>query len=540
MTTDLVAQGRALFATCAWQDCYALLAEAREQGTLGAEGLALLAETAYLTGRDDVCVECCSNAYGLFEEAGDHAGAAQCAVWAAFLLMNRGEVARGSGWAARGRRLVDEHGLNGPEAGMMRCHEALALFMAGNEQDAVAAAQEALGIGVRLGSADVCVLARLTAGWAFLQQGRQAEALEEYDEIMVAVSSGEASPTVAGQAYCGVIAGCMQMGDLRRAREWTAALTEFCAARPDLVPYRGQCLVHRSQLMALAGNWPDAVGEAAHACERLPPQQAGDAWYQLGEVNRLMGRFDQAESDYRRANAAGRQPEPGLARLRMAQGRLDAAVATIRRLCAEDHAPQERAELLAACVDIMVRVPDLGAARAAAEELSTIARGLDAPLLSGLAAQATGRVLLAGGDSAQALPVLRKAWRTWQELALPYHAATVRVLVGQCLRALGDEDSAQMELDSARLVFEQLGAAPDLAALDEATRGPGSRNAGVLSDRELQVIRLTASGQSNRAIAAELFLSEKTVARHLSNIYAKLGISSRAAATAYAYDHGLV
>nr|WP_218860394.1 LuxR C-terminal-related transcriptional regulator [Petropleomorpha daqingensis] len=249
-----------------------------------------------------------------------------------------------------------------------------------------------------------------------------------------------------------------------------------------------------------------------------------------------MGHDHEAEDAYRRANALGVQPEPGLSRLRVAQGRAEAACRTLRRLCDEPRPPEDRAELLAARVEAELALDDVAAATATAGELRAITDGLAAPLLSALAVQSEGAVLLAAGRPGDALGVLREAQQRWTELDLPHACAQARVLAGRCLRELGDPESADLEFEAARECFERLGAARDLAAVD----GPSPAPSSALTAREVEVVRLVAAGHTNRAIANELSLSEKTVARHLANIYAKLDIPSRAAATAYAYDHGLM
>lgn len=293
--------------------------------------------------------------------------------------------------------------------------------------------------------------------------------------------------------------------------------------------------------MQLHGDWPDAVDAARRACERLSEPRghaaAGSAFYQQAELYRLLGRFADAEDAYRRASECGRQPQPGLARLRLAQGKVDAAAGTIRRAVAEAPDRLARSTLLTAYVEIMLAAGEIAGARVAADELTEIAEGVNAALLHAVAAHAQGAVLLAAGDATAALTVLRRSWAAWLELDVPYEGARVRVLLGLACRALADADTAELELDAARRVFHQLGAAPDLARLDKLS--PGEPTYG-LTPREVQVLRLDAAGRPNRSIAADLVLSEKTVARHVSNILTKLDLPSRSAATAYAFRNDLV
>jgi ATP/maltotriose-dependent transcriptional regulator MalT len=355
---------------------------------------------------------------------------------------------------------------------------------------------------------------------------------------MVCVTSDDVSAPVAGLAYCAVIGTCLRLGDVPRARRWISALTSWCAAQPGLVPFGGICLVHRAQVLAMEGAWADAIQEALVASGRVrSPGIAGEAWYQIGEVHRLRGEAADAEHAYRQANALGRQPEPGLARLRLAQGRVDAAATALRRLHAEPGRP-DRPEILAAVVETMVCCGDLDFADAAAAELAERAAGNPVPLFAAQADTARAAVLLARGDANAAIPLLRRSAHLWQELGMPYEAARCRGRLGIALRLLGDEEAARLELEAALTAFERLGAAPDAASVRQQLTPAAP--VGGLTPRELEVIRLVAAGCSNRAIAARLVLSEKTVARHLANIYAKLGISSRAAATAFAYDHQLL
>jgi DNA-binding CsgD family transcriptional regulator len=417
-------------------------------------------------------------------------------------------------------------------------------------QGEFAAAHEAftraVSVAARFGDHDLLALARHGQGRTLLMMNRIAEGMALLDEVMVSVTGGELGPIVAGAVYCSVITACHDRFDVRRAQEWTTALEGWCAAQPGLVAFRGYCQIRRSELMQLHGAWPDAFAEATRACARLsdPPRQpeAGAAHYQLAELHRLRGAFDHAEEGYRLAHQAGRKPQPGLALLRLAQGQLDAAVASIRLALQEARDLHPRVSMLAAAVEILLAANDTAAARAAADELAALAGPLDLPFLRAVSAYAAGAVALAEGDAAGALESLRTAWRTWQELDAPFDLASTRVLLGRAYRMLGDRDGAQLEFDAAHEAFEQLGAAPALARIAALTAAaPASPATSTdLTGREIEVLRLVATGVTNRVIAARLDISEKTVARHVSNIFTKLDLPSRAAATAYAYEHKLV
>jgi ATP/maltotriose-dependent transcriptional regulator MalT len=344
--------------------------------------------------------------------------------------------------------------------------------------------------------------------------------------------------------YCGVILACEEVYELRRAHEWTAALTRWCEQQPDLVSFRGRCLVHRAQLLRLHGDWPAALEEARLAGERfaeaMNPGAIAKGWYLQGEVQRLSGRFGEAEQAYREASRLGLEPQPGLALLRLAEGKGETATAAIRRAASETTDRATRAGLLPAYVEIMLAAGDVDAARDACEELREIAAQYGTDMLQAVVAQACGAFELAAGDAGSALVSLRQALQTWQELEAPYEVALTRVLVGRACRALGDEDGFELELDAARTLFEQLGAAPSVASVDSLTKDdePGAIHG--LSPRELEVLRLVATGKSNREIAAVLVISEHTVARHVQNIFTKLGVASRTAAGAFAFEHNLV
>jgi DNA-binding NarL/FixJ family response regulator len=525
-----------------WAEAYERLTAARPDEPLTLDDIERLAVAAYLTGRPTESLAAWESAHHACARLGDPARAARCAFWLAFALLNGGELARGGGWLDRAQRLLEDGGLDCVEQGYLRYSAALRSVYEGDLPAAHAGFNQAAKIGERFRAPELSALARIGQGRCRIYLGEIAEGLALLDEAMVAVGADEVSPIAAGDAYCTVIEGCQEIFDLRRAREWTAALGRWCEAQPDLVLYRGQCLVHRAEIMALHGAWTDALDEVRRACARLadPPGQGalGAATYLRAELHRLRGHLAEAEDAYRRANDLGREPQPGLALLRLAQGRFEAADGAIRRAAGEAQDPVGRARILPAYVEILLAGGDVAGARAAAEDLAATAAALDAPFVHALAAHAQGAVLLADGEAAAALAALRAAWGRCRDLDLPYQAARVRALIGEAFRALGDDEGAEMEFDAARSGFAHLGASPDVVAVEQRSRRAPSIPGG-LTAREVEVLALVAQGRTNGAIAADLVISEKTVASHLGHIFTKLDVSSRSAATAFAYEHGL-
>ncbi|MEN3283032.1 MAG: hypothetical protein V7607_4172 [Solirubrobacteraceae bacterium] len=535
---DGLERARALCAQGAWSGAYEALSRAGSAAALEVQDLELLATSAYMLGHDEEYSHHLGRVHQLYLDAGQPLRAARAAFWNGMDLMMRGETGRGSGWLGRAQRLVDAETGACAERGYLLVPLAFQRENAGDLDGAIAAVAEATAIAERFGDRTLFAIAVNVQGHFLVRAGRVGEGLGLLDEAMVALTTGELSPIARGIVYCSVISGCQEAFEPRRAQEWTDALARWCKGQPDMVAFSGRCHVHRAEIMQLKGAWSDALEEARCAERRAARgnhrNALAEAAYVQGEVHRLRGQLGAAEEAYREASRYGREPHPGLALLRLAQRKVDAAATAIRRVLDETSPPPERARLLPACAQIMIAAGDLQGARSASEELAEIAIGYEVGMLGAIVAQTQGAVELAAGEARTALPALRRAWRVWEEIEAPYEAARVRELMGAACRALGDEDAAALELEAARRAFVELGAALDVARMGGEAETHG------LTARELEVLRLVAAGQTNKAIAAELVLSERTVDRHVSNIFAKLGVSSRTAAAAFAYEHRLV
>jgi DNA-binding CsgD family transcriptional regulator len=535
-----LAEGRAAFAARRWRDAVAHLSASDARTPLAAGDLELLGQAAYLAGVG-AWADAWTRAHQAHADAGQPARAARCVFWLALSCINEGEMTQAGGWLARAHELVDAVEGDCAERGFLLVPEAIESV----DSDAAGALKtftNILAIARRFNDHDLAAIARHGQSRALIRLSDGQRGLAILDEVFIALKSGGVSPFVMGDTYCGAIEACHEMLDVRRAREWTVAFSAWCDAQPDLVTFRGQCLVYRSSVMQAQGAWREAVDIARQACARLttPVKQpaAGAAFYQQAELHRLRGEHAEAEESYRFAAEHGRDAQPGLAQLRLAQGQTDTALSSVRRVLQESGDALQRSLALPACIDVLLGAGDLTGARSASRELSEIARRFGSAFLSALASHADGAVCIAEGTYAASLARLRKAAAAWRELDAPYHAGATRTLIGVACAQLGDRESALIEWENARRTFEQLGAAPDLARLD-ALMGEPTAPAG-LSARELDILRLVATGKTNRAIGDELVISEKTVARHVANIFNKLGVSSRTAAAAYAYDHGVV
>ncbi|SDE61535.1 helix-turn-helix domain-containing protein [Rhodococcus tukisamuensis] len=541
MVDDLT-RGRAAYRGQVWDEAYAFLGRADQSAALDPDDLEALAESAHFTGRTDRCVEARSRIYTDRLRNGDNRGAAMCAFRVHIVLMLHGDLSPAMGWLARAQRQLQQE----PECavhGYVCVAEAEANFYGGNLAGSLDLARSATRIGTHFTDPDLVNLGLHQAGRALVALGDVSGGTALLDEAMVAVVAREVSAYNCAWIYCSSINVCDYMSDFGRASAWTSAFEKWLCTQPGATAMTGSCRMHRSRIMRLHGAWTDAEREARQACAEQNSTiavDAGQAWYQVGEIRRLVGDLPAAEEAFGHAGSYGWDVQPGLALLRAAQGRPDAADAGLARALAEHPSDRlARAKLLPAQAEIATAAGNLELARAAADELAAM---VGAPLaVRAAAVQVSGAVRLAEGDPAGALPCLRSSAQIWADLDMPYEAARSHQLIGLACRAIGDEDTARLEWDTCRAVFSRLGAVPDLKHTD-ALLGCAHQTTPLpdgLSAREVEVLRLVAAGLTNQEVATSLSLSKKTVARHLSNIFGKIGVTTRAAATAYSCHHGL-
>jgi DNA-binding CsgD family transcriptional regulator len=537
---DHLEAAREAYAQRDWAGARAILLRARDRGSLDGDHLLILSDTAWWLGLVDESVSEAEQAYRRYVDVGLTRRAATAAVAIAVTLFLRGDEEIGSAWMSRAQRHLDGEP-EGPEHGYVVYLLEVEGALDGDDLAAVAAsARRVREIGLRHGDPNLVATGLLGEGRALVRAGEVARGMGLLDEAMVGVVGGEVAPDWAGNVYCHLMATCWELQDIRRAAAWIAATEEWLRDLPSAVVFRGVCRVHRGQLLHLRGEWDRAEAEAsavARGLARIHVESAAEGQYAIGEIRRLRGDEAGAEAAYRAAHELGRDPQPGLALLRLAQGRVDAAVASIGAALAGTRSPLRRARLLAAQVEIVLEAGDHAAARDAARELDAIATTFGTSGLAACARSADGAVLLAQGEVAGAIGALRDALGRWRDLGAPYEASRVRVRLADAYAALGDRDLARLEREAAAAAFRQIGATADVRRL--GAPGAGTSLSGALSARELEVLALIATGMTNREVAEQLVLSEKTVARHLSNVFDKLGVSTRTEAAAVAFAHGL-
>jgi DNA-binding CsgD family transcriptional regulator len=534
-----LSQARDLHAQSHWADASVQFAAADGAEQLAADDLERYAEASQILGRGAEAIQLLRRAFDLRIDVGEVDQAITSAFWLFQALIINAEFARARGWAAQVRRSMPD-----VDNGWFLFTDAYFLIAAGDYDQAAQLLARAADMGSRHRETDLIAFATTVWGRALIKAGRLEEGLSRLDEAMLPVVERDTSPRATSMMYCSAIATCHEAREFGRAREWTHALGAWLDSLPRLGgAYFGNCRIYRAYLMCLSGSWREALDEVAFVCDDLSGNYgqlvAGHARYQLAEIHRLLGR-PEAESNYRQAAELGGQTQPGLSLLRLTQGEVDKALLGIRRALAETPGQLERLDLLPAAVTVMLAAGDIDAARQATDELATTAAVYTAPGVQAELAAAQGAIALSEEDPATALPLLRSAARCWREIDAPYAVATVSVLIGLACRAVSDEDAAEVELESARSTFARLGARPDQQRVEELLHAPQAVGPSGLSARELEVLRLVAAGRTNHAIAAELFVSERTVHRHVSNIFDKLGVHSRTAAASYAIQHRIV
>jgi len=513
---------------------------ARQNVELSADDLSALGDSAWWIGDIDEAMAAYEGAYRLSLQGRQPRRAAVNALGLAVALFLRGEIELGSGWMNRAQRLLRDE----PEAaehGYLLYLDTEIAFEEGDLDEVIVKARILGEMGRRYEDANLAAGGVLFEGRALVRRGRLKEGMSFLDEAMVAVLSDEMVPDWAGNVYCHLMAVFHELVDIRRAAEWVEATARWVETLPAAVLFTAICRVHRSQVLQITGSWDQAEREAERVCLDLANiHVAGlaEGHYQVGEIQRLRGELVAAERSYERAHECGRDPQPGLALLRLAERRLPAASASIQAaLVAVNQNPLARAPLCATQVDIALAIGNIDTAQRACEELETTASVYATSGLEAMARHARGAVALAEGLPEAALPILRDACRRWRELGADYNASKACVLLASAYEALDDADAARRELGAAASVFDRLGALPDSRSVAEL-RGKRPLPCG-LTEREVEVLALVAIGRSNREVAQELSISQKTVARHLSNIFSKLGTSTRTEAAAYAFEHGL-
>ncbi|WP_064441949.1 helix-turn-helix transcriptional regulator [Hoyosella altamirensis] len=532
-------EARAAFERRDWVAAYEGLS-AMSAAELAGQDFANLATAAALTGRRNDCIQALQRAYQLLHKSGDVLAAIRCACSLAQVLTKAGESAVAGGWIARANRLLDDLGGDVAERGYVQLLVMFRHIFAGEFPQAAVCASAVTDYGKRFSDPDLLAMGLCSQGRMAMYEGRVQEGIALLDEAMVGISTGEVSPLFAGRVYCTMIEGCQEVSDYGRVIEWTMALTNWCDDQPGLVVFTGQCAVHRGQIMRIRGAYREALREYAGAVDRYiaagTEEAVGLAMAEKGEVLRILGKYKEAEQAYSAATAYGHDPQPGLALVWLASGQTRAAAAAVRRILEETQNPVHRSRALPASIEVLLAVGDMDAASAASAELDRIATAFGCTALLASANYTGGQVLLAKGEAGDATPRFRSAAHDWALLGCRYESARCAVALGRGLSKLGDTESAAAQWVQAREIFRELGATPAQREIDDLL--VPSVPAG-LTTREVEVLRLVAAGNSNADIATALFLSEKTVARHMSNIFGKIGVNTRTAAAKFAFDHRL-
>ncbi|MBB4930599.1 DNA-binding NarL/FixJ family response regulator [Lipingzhangella halophila] len=530
---------RRLAESSRWREAYELLTLA-DVSALGPADLELFADCAWWRCRVEEEIDLRQRAFAGFVAAQEPRRAAYAAWLLSIRYGLRGDSTTSSGWLQRAhRQLADEP--VGVEHGYLACSQTEQALGQGQVEQAAQHARWAVELGQRFADPNLTALGMSWQGLCCLARNDVDGGVLLLDEVMTSVGAGELDPHFTGWVYCFVIGMCMSVADLQRAGQWAQAAWRWASSLPEATPYHGLCRVRQVEVMSLRGELDAAEDQAHRACAEMmefEPRLAGEAYYVTGEVLRRKGKLDAAEAAFAEARELGHDPQPGLARIRLEQGRVDEAASSLRAaLAVPGRPPFQQMTLLAARLEVALVTEELYTARTMCEQMAAVADEVPSDALAAAAATAHGRLRLAEGDAEAALAQLRPAAASWRALELACEVAETRSLIGLATRALGDREGAEQELRAAHRQLERLGATADatrIAAMlgdRDALRG--------LTERECEVLSLVASGRTNREIAAELVVSKHTVARHLSNIFTKLGVSSRTAAATFAIEHDL-
>jgi ATP/maltotriose-dependent transcriptional regulator MalT len=537
---DALEAARAAFARRDWPSAYDTLTSI-ERASLSADDLFALGEAAWWLGHSDDALAAQEEAYRLFLQGEEQSKAAASAMALAGGLFLRGNVPVASGWMSRAQRLLVDRP-ESVEHGYMMFFELEGAFEQRNYAAVTEGARRVQEFGERFGDPNLVAEGVMFEGRALVRQGRMREGMGLLDEVMVTVLSGELLPDWAGNIYCQLMETFHELADIGRLAEWAKRTERWLETLPSAAVFTGVCRVHRSQVLQVNGAWDRAEIEATRVCEDLATIHvlgAAAGYYQVGEIRRLRGDLAGAEESYSLAHQFGHEPQPGMALVRLAQGRTEDAAASIRAaLVGRAGDMLTRVPLCEAEVEIAIAAGDVETARRGCEELEETSRVFGSSGLEAMTLNARGMVALAEGRADEALANLRAASTKWHALDAPYNAARAGALLALAYEELGSKDDARRELELAEKVFADLGAALDRERVTKMRRvepPPGG-----LTGREIEVLALVADGRSNKEVAAALTLSEKTIARHLSNIFTKLGVASRTEAARYAYEHDLV
>ncbi len=484
---DPVQAGRDALAAHDWQTAFEQLSMADRDGKLSAADLEALALSAFFTAQADLEVGVKERAFAAYESEGNVVRAAYVALDIARTYAFTGKPAIASAWKRRAEKLI------GPD-GDTFAHGYLALLsseaagLAGDIDGALALAERAVEIGSRAADADLKAYAQSNLGHLKIAYGATSDGIALMEEASIAAVNGELSPFTTGVTACQMISACRDLTDYRRASEWIEATEKYCA-RQSLTGFPGICRIHRAEVAAVGGAWERAEQELEKATDELgaynatPPQ--ADGFYAIGDIRRLKGDFEGAEAALREAHARGRSPQPALALVRLAEGKVKAAAIAIDAAVAEETSDRwARARLLPAQVEISIAAGETARARAAVDELAGIVSGYPSPALEAGCRTALGRVLLAESDLAGAARELRAAIKRWRDVGAPYEVARARVVLSHVLRAAQDDDDADLELRAALDEFKRLGARVDVEAADRELRDAEDRRSGPLTARK--------------------------------------------------------